>query len=359
MTLEAMKVLAAAPEELAGHQPLSGALDGLDEPIRVLITDDEALNRRLLRRYLERADMEVLEAVDGVDALEQLEAVDGGVDVVILDLLMPGLRGEEVLERMRDDDRFRRLPVLVASNLSSMSAQEDLLARGASDYLHKPVRSRELVARVRSLARLKRGMDELDDAGDVLMTLARSVEAKDEALDGHCERLSVLSVELGRTVGLSRRDRVALHRGGVLHDIGKVGIPDAVLFKRGKLEGHEWEVMKQHPIIGDEIIAPLRSMRDVRPIVRHHHERWDGSGYPDGLAGPDIPITARVLQLADAYDALRVERVYKPAFSHDRTIEILRHECERGLWDPELLDAGIQLFSEFELPPRIAYDSQS
>jgi len=352
---QAMTVL---PKDLS-HEPLSGEIDGLDEPIRVLVTDDEALNRRLLRRYLERAEMEVLEAVDGSDALEQLEALDGAVDVVILDLLMPGLRGEEVLERMRTDPRYRRLPVLVASNLSSMSAQEDLLARGASDYLHKPVRSRELVARVRSLARLKRGMDELDDAGDVLMTLARSVEAKDSALDGHCERLSLLSMELGKTIGLSRRELVALHRGGVLHDIGKVGIPDAVLFKRGKLDGAEWEVMKQHPVIGDQIIAPLRSMRDVRPIVRHHHERWNGTGYPDGLAGDAIPITARVLQLADAYDALRVERVYKPAFTHERTVEILRHEAERGLWDPELIEVGIELFSQYALPDRISYDSQS
>ena len=356
MTLDAMKVL-AAPPGLAEHEPLSGEIEDLDDAIRVLVTDDEALNRRLLRRYLERADMEVLEAVDGLDALEQLEALEGGVDVVILDLLMPGLRGEEVLERMRGDTRFRRIPVLVASNLSSMSAQEDLLARGASDYLHKPVRSRELVARVRSLARLKRGMDELDDAGDVLMTLARSVEAKDEALDGHCERLSRLSVELGKTVGLNRRQLVALHRGGVLHDIGKVGIPDAVLFKRGKLDGDEWEIMKRHPVIGAEIIAPLRSMRDVRPIVRHHHERWNGSGYPDGLAGEDIPITARVLQLADAYDALRVERVYKPAFSHARTIEILTHEGQQGLWDPDLLQTGITLFTDYTLPERIAYQS--
>ncbi len=356
--MDAMKVLTAVPPGLEEAEPLSGELDGMDDPIRVLVTDDEALNRRLLRRYLERAGMEVIEAVDGVDALQVMQAADSNLDVVILDLLMPGLRGEEVLERMRADSRFRRLPVLVASNLSSMSAQEDLLARGASDYLHKPVRSRELVARVRSLARLKRGMDELDDAGDVLMTLARSVEAKDEALEGHCERLSVLAVALGRQVGLGRRPLLALHRGGVLHDIGKVGIPDAVLFKRGKLDEREWEIMKQHPRIGDQIIAPLRSMREVRPIVRHHHERWNGSGYPDALAGEDIPITARVLQLADAYDALRVERVYKPAFSHARTLEILREESARDLWDPALLEVGIELFTGFVLPERLRYDSQ-
>ena len=359
MSRDAMKVLTSLPPELAEVEPLSGELYGMDEPIRVLVTDDEALNRRLLRRYLERAGMEVLEAVDGVQALQILAKPDSNLDVVILDLLMPGLRGEEVLARMRADSRFRRLPVLVASNLSSMSAQEDLLARGASDYLHKPVRSRELVARVRSLARLKRGMDELDDAGDVLMTLARSVEAKDEALEGHCERLSLLSVELGRAVGLGRRQLLAVHRGGVLHDIGKVGIPDAVLFKRGKFDEREWEIMKQHPTIGDQIIAPLRSMRDVRPIVRHHHERWNGSGYPDGLSGEDIPITARVLRLADAYDALRTKRVYKPAFSHDRTVEILREEAAKGLWDPKLQEVGIKLFSEFELPDRLDYGFQS
>lgn len=346
---------AYVPSVIRELEPLSGEIDALSEPIRVLVADDETLNRRLLRRYLERAGMTVVEASDGVMALEKLDELGESIDVVLLDLLMPTLRGEEVLKRMRSEERFRRLPVLVASNLNSMDSQEDLLALGASDYLHKPVRARELVARVRSLARLKRGLDELDDAGKVLMTLGRSVEAKDEGLDGHCERLSLLAVALGEELGLPGRDLLALYRGGVLHDIGKIGIPDAVLFKRGNLTPEEWTVMKQHPVIGDEIIAPLRSMRDVRPIVRHHHERWDGSGYPDGLAGEAIPMVARVLQLADAYDALRVERVYKPSMTPEESAATIREEAARGLWDPHLIEVGLPLLISYELPDALKY----
>jgi len=243
--------------------------------------------------------------------------------------------------------------VLVATNLASMDTQEQLLEMGASDYLNKPVRPRELVCRVRNLARLKRSLDQLDDAERVIMTLARTVEAKDEQTEGHCERLSLMSVALGERLGLEARLLRALDRGGVLHDIGKVGIPDPVLFKNGSLNADEWTVMKQHPVIGDEMIAPLRSLQDVRPIVRHHHERWDGSGYPDGLSGNEIPLTARILQIVDAYDALRSERPYKRSFTAQEAEATLREECNRGLWDPRLLEEALYLFGTYRLPAGI------
>ncbi len=220
------------------------------------------------------------------------------------------------------------------------------------------MRPRELVCRVRNLARLKRSLDELDDAERVILTLARTVEAKDEKTEGHCERLSLLSVALGERMGLESSLLRALDRGGVLHDIGKVGIPDPVLFKAGPLDAAEWEIMRQHPVIGDEMVAPLRSLQDVRPIIRHHHERWNGSGYPDGLAGNDIPLTARVLQIVDAYDALRSERPYKRAFSHDEASGVLHDECDRELWDRNLLEDALDMFSHFQLPPGIAWLQQ-
>lgn len=336
-------------------QPLSGHIADDDDPIRVLVVDDEALNRRLLRRYLKRANMESMEAVDGLDALEKLREHHDTIDVVLLDLLMPGMRGDAVLAAMRKEAELAHLPVLVCTNLASLEAQEAVLELGASDFLNKPVRPRELVARTRNLARLKRGLDELDDAEQVILTLARTVEAKDDQTEGHCERLSLLSVELGKVLGLGRRDLRALDRGGVLHDIGKVGVPDSILFKPGKLDPREWEVMKTHPVIGDQMVAPLRSLKDVRQIIRHHHERFNGSGYPDGLAGHDIPLTARVLQVVDAYDALRSERPYKPRFDHAKTVAILRDEEARGLWDPELLGAAINFFELFPMPATLRW----
>ena len=334
---------------------MGGSLPLADRPITVLVVEDEALNRRLLRRYLTRASMIVLEAEDGAVALDLLRGPAHRVDVVVLDMLMPHMSGQETITALRQDDRFARLPVLVTTNLGSIDAQEEMFGLGASDYLHKPVRPRELVARVRNLARLKRGLEHLDDAERVILSLARMVEAKDENTEGHCERLSLLSVALGQHMGLDDRDLVALDRGGVLHDIGKVGIPDSVLFKEGPLSAAEWEVMKQHPTIGEQVVAPLRTLQDVRPIIRHHHERWNGSGYPDGLAGEAIPLTARVLQVVDAYDALRTKRPYKRELTHVQAASILHKEADQGLWDPRLLEIALTLFQTYELPPGITW----
>lgn len=334
---------------------MGGSLPLADRPITVLVVEDEALNRRLLRRYLTRASMIVLEAEDGAVALDLLRGPAHRVDVVVLDMLMPHMSGQETITALRQDDRFARLPVLVTTNLGSIDAQEEMFGLGASDYLHKPVRPRELVARVRNLARLKRGLEHLDDAERVILSLARMVEAKDENTEGHCERLSLLSVALGQHMGLDDRDLVALDRGGVLHDIGKVGIPDSVLFKEGPLSAAEWEVMKQHPTIGEQVVAPLRTLQDVRPIIRHHHERWNGSGYPDGLAGEAIPLTARVLQVVDAYDALRTKRPYKRELTHVEAATILHKEADQGLWDPRLLEIALTLFQTYELPPGITW----
>jgi putative two-component system response regulator len=345
--------LSVLNEETA--EPFSGVLALPEIPIQVLVVDDEALNRRLLRRHLQRAGMEVVEADNGADGIAKLYILKGEVDVIILDLLMPGMSGQEMLQWLRSTEEFSRVPVLVASNLASIDTQEELLEMGASDYLNKPVRPRELVSRVRNLARLRRSLEQLDDVERVILTLARTVEAKDSTTEGHCERLSLLSVALGEQLGLEARMLRALDRGGVLHDIGKVGIPDVILFKPGALDAREWKSMRLHPEIGDEMLAPLRSLEDVRPIVRHHHERWDGSGYPDGLAGSDIPITARILQIVDAYDALRSTRPYKRAFTHDEATGILRQECETGLWDPRLLDVALELFTSYRLPVGIVW----
>jgi putative two-component system response regulator len=219
---------------------------------------------------------------------------------------------------------------------------------GADDFLSKPLYPEELFARVKSLLKLKEFTDELENAEAVLFALALGIEARDPYTGNHCERLARYATELGQHLGLEGDDLVALKRGGYLHDLGKVSIPDEILKKGSHLTPEEWQIMKQHPIIGETICMPLRSFRNVLPIIRHHHEHWNGSGYPDGLKGEDIPLLARVLQVVDIYDALRTARPYKPALGHDEAERTIRREAANGLWDPELVSAFFAMLKQKE-----------
>lgn len=185
-----------------------------------------------------------------------------------------------------------------------------------------------------------------DETEAILFSLARAVEQRDAQTAGHCERLAFIGVALGVAIGLAREELVALYRGGYLHDVGKVGIPDSILFKPGKLDADEWVIMRSHPARGEEICRPLKSLQPVLPIIRHHHERWDGSGYPDGLRGEQIPMLARILQMADIYDALTSPRPYKPAYSPARAMDLLVEETDRGWRDPRIFKVFVRLHSE-------------
>jgi putative two-component system response regulator len=196
----------------------------------------------------------------------------------------------------------------------------------------------ELLARVRSLIKLKQHTDELERAESVLFSLARSIEGKDPYTHGHCERLSTFGSALGKRMGLSEPQNVALRRAGIVHDIGKVAVPDSVLLKPGRLTPEERLLMQEHPVVGERICQPLKSFQLVLPIIRHHHEKLDGSGYPDGLRGDAIAITARVLQIVDVYDALTTERPYKKAFSTDEALRTMQEEVAKGWWDAHVLD---------------------
>jgi putative two-component system response regulator len=217
---------------------------------------------------------------------------------------------------------------------------------GADDYVTKPFNSIELTARVRAAIERKHLTDRLDDAEAVLFSLARVVEARDTNTGDHCDRLAHIGVVFGKHLGLVQEDIEALRRGGVLHDIGKLGIPDNILLKKGKLDAEEWQIMRQHTVIGAALVSPLRTMQRTADIARCHHEKWNGTGYPDGLKGEEIPLIARVFQIVDIFDALSSERPYKPAFSRDKVIEIMEQETAAGFWDPRLMAVFLNIVRE-------------
>ena len=278
---------------------------------RVLIVDDEPHNRAILVRLLQREGYETATASDGEDALRQIDVCPP--DLVLLDVVMPGLDGFAVCRSIRRSPFSRFIPVVLVTGLHDQADKIQGIDAGADDFLAKPFDPEELKARVQSLVRLKRSIDDLDSAESVITSLALTIESRDPYTQGHCERLADYAAALGADVGLPAEDLAALRLGGYLHDLGKIGISDTVLRKPAALTPIEYEAMKQHPIIGERLCGELRTLRRVRPIVRSHHERLDGSGYPDGLHGDDVPLLAQVVAIVDAYDAITTNRPYRSA----------------------------------------------
>jgi putative two-component system response regulator len=289
----------------------------------------------LMRDLLCRQGYEVLVAGDAAAAAEIMRQAQP--DLVLLDVIMPGKTGYELCREWKDAPETRLIPVVMITGLSDLEDKIRGIEAGADDFLNKPIFPVELFARVASLLRVKDYTDELENADTVLCTLGRSVESRDPYTEGHCERLGAYASELGRYLGLGEEDLLALNRGGFLHDLGKIAIADNILHKQGLLTPDEWHIMRMHPVIGENICKPLHSLRLVLPIIRHHHEHWNGSGYPDHLAGEAIPLLARVLQVVDVYDALRTERPYKPAHSYQSARETMLAEARSGLWDGEIV----------------------
>ena len=301
-----------------------------------MIADDNWANLELLSGLLQVEGYEVRCVLDGKQAIEALST--SPVDLVLLDVMMPEKDGFAVCREVKANPDTRLIPVVLVTASTASADRIQGIECGADDFLSKPVNREELLARVRSLLRLKQFTDELECAETVLFSLALSIEAKDPYTQGHCDRLSKYSVALAERLNLPEELRVALRRAGVVHDIGKVAVPEHILLKPGPLTPEEWGVMRQHPVVGQRICAPLKSFRHVLPVIRHHHEKLDGSGYPDGLKGREIPLTARILQTVDIYDALTTSRPYRKALSISETLTVMRKEVERGWWDGSLLD---------------------
>lgn len=307
---------------------------------RILIVDDNRDNAFLLKELLARYGYDIVTSHTAEEAAVEIQRMPP--DLILLDVIMPGKSGYELCQELKSDPQTRLIPVVLITGLTDREDKLRGIEVGADDFLNKPIFPEELFARVKSLLRLKEFTDELENAEDVLCTLALSVEARDPYTAGHCERLAGYAANLGRYLGLTHDDIVTLRRGGYLHDIGKITVPDEVLKKGSNLSPTEWQIMRQHPEAGENICRPLKSLRPVLPIIRHHHEHWDGSGYPDHLSGNDIPLLARILQVVDVYDALRTARPYKPALSHDQAVQTMREESGR-LWDPQMVDSFLEL----------------
>lgn len=299
---------------------------------RILVVDDQEENLNLLEAFLTVHDYQVIRARDGQEALAQV--AQAPPDLILLDTHMPPPDGFEVCKQLKQREETRLIPIIIVTTAGELESRVRGIEAGADDFLTKPVHRVELDARVRSLLKLKQYTDELENVEAVLVSLALAVEAKDPSTHGHCERLSDYAVQLGQQLDLSSDHLRALRRAGYLHDLGKIAVPEAILLKPGPLTPEEASIMRLHPVVGERICRPLRSLRLVLPIIRHHHERWDGSGYPDGLAAESIPLTARILQIVDVFDALVVDRPYRAGLSHADATRVLQEEAKKGWYDP-------------------------
>jgi putative two-component system response regulator len=301
----------------------------------VLVVDDGVANRELIEACLAGVECEVRTAEDGYAALKAIQS--SLPDLVLLDVQMPGMDGYEVCKRIKANPMTRLVPVVMITSLDRTSDRVRALEAGADDYMTKPVDRIELVARVRSALRLKSVYDSLDSAEQVIFALAAAVEAKDPYTEAHTQRVAEAARRIGMRLGLGPSDLDALYRGGLIHDIGKIGVPDAILLKPGPLDPEETMSMHLHPIIGENIVAPLRSGTNLLPIIRSHHEHYDGTGYPDRLAGANIPRLARIISVCDAFDALVSDRPYRQRKALDEALSILRGGAKRQ-WDPEIVE---------------------
>jgi len=315
---------------------------------RVLVVDDIDGNIQLLKDILEPEGYDVISAPGGGQALERISTEQP--DVVLCDIRMPDLDGFDVCRAMKVEPATRLIPIVLMTALSEPEDRVRALDAGADDFLAKPFDRTELTARVRSLMRLKRFTDDLDSAESVLRSLAQMIELRDVYTMGHCERLAAYATMLGAELKLGEDDLQALQRGGYFHDIGKIGIPDAILLKPSALTSDEYERMKEHTVIGDRLCGQLRTLAGVRSIVRSHHERLDGSGYPDGLRGEDIPLLAQIIGIVDVYDAMTTDRPYRRSTTPSAACDELRRETKRGRHRRDLVDAFISLVTNGELP---------
>jgi putative two-component system response regulator len=310
----------------------------------VLVVDDNPVNVKMLEAMLFPLKYQVSKAFSGLEALALIER--GDIDLVLLDIMMPGIDGIEVCRRIKRQEHTRIIPVVMVTALDEIEAKVRSIEAGADDFISKPVNKLELLARTRSLIAVRRLNENMIGFENVLISLANAVEAKDVYTRGHIKRVSSMALQLGKRMNLSSRELEALRIGGILHDIGKIGIPDAILKKEGALDPDEWAVMKTHPDVGYGVAYPLkRTLHQALDIISYHHEKMDGSGYPDGLKGEAICMVARIMAVVDYYDALITDRPYRKAFTQEEVQRLMRQEAGEGKLDGQVVDTLIVMLN--------------
>jgi putative two-component system response regulator len=306
----------------------------------VLVVDDVAANRELLEARLLELGYDVRQARDGLEALALVAEEEP--DLVLLDVEMPRVNGIEVCRRLKASDRTRLVPVVIVTAFQDRAMRLQGLEAGADDFLTKPIDAKELLIRCRVLLHERALNKRLEATEDVLFALARAVEARDRYTIHHAERVGIVAREIGRALGLSLDDLQLLYQGGVLHDLGKIAIPDAILLKPGSLTEDEFATMRTHSAEGERICGSLRTTTPYLPIIRHHHERVDGRGYPDHLVGRDIPIGARIAAISDAWDAMVSDRPYRAGLGQEEALHRVRAGAG-SQWDAEFVEVFLQL----------------
>ena len=319
---------------------MSGVISGL-----ILVCDDDPGVRGVLTRVLLREGLRVNTAENGDQALEEIRFHPP--DVVLLDVTMPGMDGFETCRRIRASPGGALLPVALITGLSDTCSRVRGLESGADDFVVKPFENELLIARVRSLLRVKHLTDQLERTEDIVFALARTVESRDAYTDGHLWRLAAYSRAVALSMGLGEEQARIVWYGGILHDVGKIGIDERVLKKPGPLTPLEFQEIQRHPDIGATIVSQMRFALQVGPIVRSHHERWAGGGYPQGLVGEQIPIGARIVAVADAFDAMTTDRPYRNALPHDEAVRRLR-EGAGVQWDRAVVEVFLDLLERGE-----------
>ena len=309
----------------------------------MLVVDDDPGITSLLSRLLAHEGYLVNVAGDAEAALTSV-ATDNP-DVILLDVTFPGADGFTICKQLKRDIATRLTPVILVTGLSDRESRIKGREAGADDFLTKPVDTQELLARVASLVRLKRYTDDLDSAAAIITTLAVMIEIRDGHSEGHCHRIANHAAAIGRALGLGAADLQTLYRGGFLHDIGMLAISPVLLLRAGRLEPEEFAIVKSHTTIGDDLCRNLRSLQPVRPIVRHHHERLDGTGYPDGLQGTDVPLLAQIVGVVDTFDSATSKRPYQPQLSADEALALLREEVACGWRQAAIVEAFVEIMS--------------
>jgi putative two-component system response regulator len=307
----------------------------------ILVVDDVPSNLELMEAVFSREGFKVYTALGATAAIDMF--TQHPVDLAVLDVMMPGIDGFELCSRLKDISGRRFFPVILLTALTDKKSKLRGIESGADDFISKPFDTAELIMKIKSLLKVKSLNDELDHSENIIMTLAVAMEARDPYTKGHSSRVSKLSADFVLYLALPEKDRQEMKKAGILHDIGKICLSESLLRKPGPLTKEEVEMIKTHTILGEDLCRPLVSMKNILPAIRHHHERWDGMGFPDGLAGDDIPLMARILSIVDAFDAMVSVRPYRDRRSVKETIETMKFEQFCGQWDSELLSYFIDM----------------